>query len=81
MRLLEYVLAPMLGCATCAGFDVVEQPLEVKKRISKLYFMSEAGYVVLGGLASMITEIEVLSTKWGTGEYKVINVAAGKDDE
>ncbi len=36
MRVLTCFLPPTAGCATVAGFDVLEQPLEVKKRIGYL---------------------------------------------
>ena len=36
MRILTGFLPPTLGKATVAGFDVIEQPLEVKKRIGYL---------------------------------------------
>src|SRR5262244_1753852 len=36
MRILTCVLPPSNGSATVAGFDVLEQPLEVKKRIGYL---------------------------------------------
>src|ERR1700735_4013824 len=36
MRMLTCFLPPSAGTATVAGFDVLEQPLEVKKRIGYL---------------------------------------------
>ncbi len=36
MRILTCFLPPSEGSATVAGFDVLEQPLEVKKRIGYL---------------------------------------------
>src|ERR1700747_2270379 len=36
MRILTCFLPPSAGTATVAGFDVLEQPLEVKKRIGYL---------------------------------------------
>src|SRR2546429_3005183 len=36
MRVLTCFLPPSAGSATVAGFDVLEQPLEVKKRIGYL---------------------------------------------
>src|SRR5207247_11086392 len=36
MRMLTCFLPPTSGTATVAGFDVLEQPLEVKKRIGYL---------------------------------------------
>ena len=33
MRMLTCFLTPTSGTATVAGFDILEQPLEVKKRI------------------------------------------------
>src|SRR5271166_5199379 len=36
MRMLTCFLPPTAGTATVAGFDVLEQPLEVKRRISYL---------------------------------------------
>jgi ABC-2 type transport system ATP-binding protein len=36
MRMLTCFLAPTTGTATVAGFDILEQPLEVKKRIGYL---------------------------------------------
>src|SRR5713101_9679499 len=36
MRMLTCFLPPTAGTATVAGFDVLEQPLEVKKRIGYL---------------------------------------------
>ena len=36
MRMLTCFLSPTSGGATVAGFDVLEQPLEVKKRIGYL---------------------------------------------
>src|SRR5271165_520558 len=36
MRVLTCFLPPSSGTATVAGFDVLEQPLEVKKRIGYL---------------------------------------------
>src|SRR3977135_2205268 len=36
MRMLTCFLPPTSGSATVAGFDVLEQPLEVKKRIGYL---------------------------------------------
>jgi ABC-2 type transport system ATP-binding protein len=36
MRMLTCVLPPTSGAATVAGFDVLEQPMEVKKRIGYL---------------------------------------------
>src|SRR5882672_10616604 len=36
MRMLTCFLPPTSGAATVAGFDVLEQPLEVKKRIGYL---------------------------------------------
>src|ERR671927_1787408 len=36
MRMLTCFLPPSAGSATVAGFDVLEQPLEVKKRIGYL---------------------------------------------
>jgi ABC-2 type transport system ATP-binding protein len=36
MRVLTCFLPPTAGCAQIAGFDVLEQPLEVKKRIGYL---------------------------------------------
>src|ERR1700684_2504162 len=36
MRMLTCFLPPSSGTATVAGFDVLEQPLEVKKRIGYL---------------------------------------------
>src|SRR5581483_3825522 len=36
MRVLTCFLPPTAGTATVAGFDVLEQPLEVKKRIGYL---------------------------------------------
>src|SRR5262245_41067118 len=36
MRVLTCFLPPTSGTATVAGFDVLEQPLEVKKRIGYL---------------------------------------------
>src|SRR5579859_2130619 len=36
MRVLTCFLPPTAGSANVAGFDVVEQPLEVKKRIGYL---------------------------------------------
>src|SRR5579863_1350746 len=36
MRVLTCFLPPSAGTATVAGFDVLEQPLEVKKRIGYL---------------------------------------------
>src|SRR5437667_10238492 len=36
MRMLTGFLLPTSGTATVAGFDVLEQPLEVKKRIGYL---------------------------------------------
>ena len=37
MRILTCFLPPTAGTATVAGFDVLEQPLEVKKRIGYLF--------------------------------------------
>src|ERR1035437_2574481 len=36
MRMLTCFLAPSAGTATVAGFDILEQPLEVKKHIGYL---------------------------------------------
>src|SRR5690348_16860196 len=36
MRMLTCFLTPTGGTATVAGFDIIEQPLEVKKRIGYL---------------------------------------------
>ena len=36
MRMLTCFLTPTAGTATVAGFDILEQPLEVKKRIGYL---------------------------------------------
>src|SRR5215475_13503834 len=36
MRMLTCFLPPSSGAATVAGFDVIEQPLEVKRRIGYL---------------------------------------------
>src|SRR3982074_3272663 len=36
MRMLSFCLSPTSGGATVAGYDVLEQPLEVKKRIGYL---------------------------------------------
>src|SRR6476619_3455706 len=36
MRMLTCFLTPSAGTATVAGFDILEQPLEVKKRIGYL---------------------------------------------
>src|SRR5437879_8659183 len=36
MRILTCFLPPTSGAATVAGFDVLEQPMEVKKRIGYL---------------------------------------------
>ena len=36
MRMLTCFLPPSAGTVTVAGFDVLEQPLEVKKRIGYL---------------------------------------------
>ena len=36
MRILTCFLPPSEGTATVAGFDVLEQPMEVKKRIGYL---------------------------------------------
>src|SRR5208337_880160 len=36
MRILTCFLPPTAGTATVAGFDVLEQPMEVKKRIGYL---------------------------------------------
>jgi ABC-2 type transport system ATP-binding protein len=36
MRRLTWFLPPSAGTANVAGFDVLEQPLEVKKRIGDL---------------------------------------------
>src|ERR1700758_867711 len=36
MRMLTCFLPPTSGTATVAGFDILEQPLEVKKRIGYL---------------------------------------------
>ena len=36
MRMLTCFLPPSLGTANVAGFDILEQPLEVKKRVGYL---------------------------------------------
>src|SRR5450631_2255054 len=49
MRMLTCFLPPTSGMATVAGFDVLEQPFEVKKRIGYLPEMRTAEYLSFVG--------------------------------